>query len=327
MSETPGETLRRDGLLSKIRRGLFMTHTEILEKLEAAVKKGFGFDESVLGSLEDALLEADVGAETAAALTDAVRRRAGSAERADLEGLRRMLIEEIESVLARVPRPAGASDLPLEVIFLVGVNGSGKTTTTAKLAAREAASDRSVLLAAADTFRAGAIEQLEIWADRLRVPVVRHKEGADPSAVLFDALAAAKARGVRKLFVDTAGRLHTKKNLMEELAKMRRIAGREVPGAPHQVLLVLDATTGMNGLAQARRFVEAAGATGVVLTKLDGSARGGIVLAIDRELDLPVLFVGVGEGIDDLIPFDPADYARALLEPPAREETPRGAPA
>jgi fused signal recognition particle receptor len=231
-------------------------------------------------------------------------------------------VEEIESVIARAPRPAPVPDVPLEVIFLVGVNGSGKTTTTAKLAAREVSAGRSVLLAAADTFRAGAIEQLEVWAGRLGVPVVRHQEGADPSAVLFDALAAAKARGVRKLFVDTAGRLHTKKNLMEELAKLRRIAAREVPGAPHQVLLVLDATTGMNGLTQARRFVEAAGATGVVLTKLDGSARGGIVLAIYRELALPVLYVGVGESVDDLVPFDPAHYARALLEDADAPENP-----
>jgi fused signal recognition particle receptor len=217
--------------------------------------------------------------------------------------------------------------VPLEVVFLVGVNDSGKTTTTAKLAAREVAQGRTVLLAAADTFRAGAIEQLEIWAGRLGVPIVRHKEGADPSAVLFDALTAAKARKIEKVFVDTAGRLHTKKNLMEELAKMRRIAEREVMGAPHQVLLVLDATTGMNGLAQARRFVEAAGATGVVLTKLDGSARGGIVLAIYRELSLPVLFVGVGEGVDDLVPFDPSDYSGALLGDAAPEEAPESAPA
>lgn len=311
----------------KVRRGLFMTHTEILEKLGDAVKKGLGFDESVLESLEEALVEADVGAETAAALAEAVRARAGSGQRTDLAELRGMLIDEIEKILARAPRSAAPAVVPLEVIFLVGVNGSGKTTTTAKLAAREVAADVPVLLAAADTFRAGAIEQLEIWAGRLGVPVVRHKEGADPSAVLFDALAAAKARGVRKLFVDTAGRLHTKKNLMEELAKMRRIAGREVPGAPHQVLLVLDATTGMNGLAQARRFVESAGATGVVLTKLDGSARGGIVLAIYRELALPVLFVGVGESVDDLVPFDPADYARALLEEAPSEETREIAPA
>jgi fused signal recognition particle receptor len=307
---------------SKIRRGLFMTHTEILEKLSDAVKKGFGLDESVLESLEEALLEADVGAETAALLTDAVRKRAGSGERADLASLREMLVAEVEGILARAPRTAPSSEVPLEVVFLVGVNGSGKTTTAAKLAAREVEAGRTVLLAAADTFRAGAIEQLEIWAARLGVPVVRHKEGADPSAVLFDALAAARSRGVRKLLVDTAGRLHTKKNLMEELAKMRRIAGREVPGAPHQVLLVLDATTGMNGLAQARRFVEGAGATGVVLTKLDGSARGGIVLAIYRELALPVVFVGVGESADDLVPFDPADYARALLEEEVGEAAP-----
>jgi fused signal recognition particle receptor len=326
VSDTNATPLR-GGFFSKVRRGLFMTHTEILEKLGEAVKKSLGIDESVLESLEDALLEADVGAETAAALTDAVRKRAEASDRTDLGELRRILIAEIEGILARSPRSPAVPEAPLEVVFLVGVNGSGKTTTTAKLAARDVAAGKPVLLAAADTFRAGAIEQLEIWAGRLGVPIVRHKEGADPSAVLFDALAAAKARGAQKLYVDTAGRLHTKKNLMEELAKMRRIAGREVPGAPHQVLLVLDATTGMNGLAQARRFVEAVGATGVVLTKLDGSARGGIVLAIYRELALPVLFVGVGEGLDDLVPFDPADYARALLEDTAPEEARENAPA
>ncbi|PYQ37537.1 MAG: signal recognition particle-docking protein FtsY [Acidobacteria bacterium] len=315
----------KSAFFSKVRRGLFMTHTEILEKLGDAVKKGFGFDETVLESLEEVLLEADVGAETAGALADAMRRRGGSSSGADLAELKRVLVEEIEAIISRAPRPAAVPDVPLEVIFLVGVNGSGKTTTTAKLAAREIAAGRPVLLAAADTFRAGAIEQLEVWADRLEVPIVRHREGADPSAVLFDALAAAKARGTKKLFVDTAGRLHTKKNLMEELAKMRRIAAREVSGAPHQVLLVLDATTGMNGLEQARRFVEAAGATGVVLTKLDGSARGGIVLAIYRELALPVVFVGVGEAVDDLVPFDPAEYAKALLEDGAGDEAFRGA--
>jgi fused signal recognition particle receptor len=290
-----------------------MTHTEIIEKLGTAVKQGLGFDESVLESLEEALLAADVGADTASVLADAVRGRAGGAGRKDLAALRGLLLEEIEKIIASAPRPAGRPSVPLCVTFLVGVNGSGKTTTTAKLAAREKAAGRSVLLAAADTFRAGAIEQLQTWAERLGLPVVRHKEGADPSAVLFDALTAAKARGVTSLLVDTAGRLHTKKNLMDELAKMRRIAAREVPGAPHETLLVLDATTGVNGLVQARRFVEAAGATGVVLTKLDGSARGGIVLAIYRELRLPVLYVGVGEAVDDLVPFDPAEYAKALL--------------
>lgn len=317
MSEAPDkpetEKARRSGFFSKVKRGLFMTHTEILEKLGTAVKKSLGIDESVLASLEEALIEADVGAETADALTAAVRARTDIAERTDLAGLRVVLIEEIEKLIAGAPRPPGPSAEPLEVVFLVGVNGSGKTTTTAKLAARRLEEGRSVLLAAADTFRAGAIEQLAIWAERLKVPVVRHREGADPSAVLFDAIASAKARGARALLVDTAGRLHTKQNLMEELAKMRRIAAREVPGAPHQTLLVLDATTGSNGLEQARRFVEAAGATGVVLTKLDGSAKGGVVLAIYRELKLPVLFVGVGEAIDDLVPFNPAEYARALL--------------
>jgi fused signal recognition particle receptor len=320
--DRPATPARSGGFLAKIRRGLFMTHTEILEKVGAAVKKGLGIDESVLESLEEALIAADVGAETAGALAEGVRQRADASERKDLEGVRLLLIEEIEKVLASAPRPSPPAPeaVPLEVIFLVGVNGAGKTTTTAKLARRALAEGRTVLLAAADTFRAGAIEQLGIWGERLGVPVVRHSEGADPSAVLFDALSAARARRVTTLFVDTAGRLHTKKNLMDELAKMRRIAGREVPGAPHQTLLVLDATTGGNGLAQARRFVEAVGVTGVVLTKLDGSARGGIVLAIYRELKLPVLYVGVGEGMDDLVPFDASQYARALLD---EEDSPR----
>jgi len=313
--ETPSaDKPARSGFFAKVRRGLFMTHTEILEKVGTAVKKSLGIDESVLESLEEALLSADVGAETAAALTEAVRERASGSQRKDLEFVRTLLSEEMERLLSSAPRPERRAEVPLFVTFLVGVNGSGKTTTTAKLAAREKAAGRGVLLAAADTFRAGAIEQLQTWADRLDLPIVRHREGADPSAVLFDALSAAKARGAGTLLVDTAGRLHTKKNLMDELAKMRRIAAREVPGAPHETLLVLDATTGTNGLVQARRFVEAAGATGVVLTKLDGSARGGIVLAIYRELKLPVVFVGVGETIDDLVPFDPADYAKALLE-------------
>ncbi|HEV2063675.1 MAG TPA: signal recognition particle-docking protein FtsY [Thermoanaerobaculia bacterium] len=310
-------TKAKGGFFASVRRGLFMTHTEILEKLGTAVKSGLGFDDSVFDALEEALIAADAGPETAEALVGALKARAGEISRPDLATLRRMLAEEIEKLLS-ASAPAGAAagrseKVPLEVVFLVGVNGSGKTTTTAKLAARRVEDGQRVLLVAADTFRAGAIEQLEIWGERLGLDVIRHAEGADPSAVLFDALSAAKARKAQVLLVDTAGRLHTKQNLMEELAKMRRIAAREVPGAPHQTLLVLDATTGGNGLAQARRFVEAVGATGVVLTKLDGSARGGIILAIYRDLKLPVLYVGVGEGKDDLVPFDPADYAKALL--------------
>jgi fused signal recognition particle receptor len=326
VDEPSGNPPARGGFFAKIKRGLFMTHTEILEKLGTAVKKGLGIDEAVLESLEEALLSSDVGADTAAALAERVRERSSLSERKDLAGLREMLRSEIEGILATAPRAGARADVPLHVTFLVGVNGSGKTTTAAKLAAREKQAGRRVLLAAADTFRAGAIDQLQTWADRLGVPVVRHSEGADPSAVLFDALAAAKARQVQSLIVDTAGRLHTKKNLMEELSKMRRIAAREVPGAPHRTLLVLDATTGVNGLTQAQRFVEAAGADGVVLTKLDGSARGGIVLAIYRELALPVVDVGVGESVEDLVPFDPSEYARALLEDPT-EAAPAPTPA
>ena len=310
----PAGSPERKSFFAKIKRGLFMTHTEILEKIGSAVKEGLGFDESVVESLEETLLEADVGAETAAALCDAIRARTSPTRRTDANELRTLLQEEIERLIAAAPRPADRpGGIPLEVVFLVGVNGSGKTTTAAKLARRRRSEGRSVLLAAADTFRAGAIEQLGVWADRIGVPLIRHKEGADPSAVLFDALSAARSRGAGLLLVDTAGRLHTKHNLMDELAKMRRVAAREIPGAPHQTLLVLDATTGANGLPQARKFVETAGVTGVVLTKLDGSAKGGVVLAIYRELKLPVLYVGVGEGMDDLIPFEPSEYARALL--------------
>jgi fused signal recognition particle receptor len=304
----------RSGFFQKVKRGLFMTHTELLEKIEGAVKESMGFDERVLEALEEALLSADVGAETSEVLVSGVRRRAGRYRPEDIPKLRVLLREEIDALLSAAPaqRP-GPAGKP-EVVFLVGVNGTGKTTTCAKLASRDAGAGRRVLLCAADTFRAAAVEQLQTWGDRIGVPVVRNGEGADPAAVLHDALAAAKARGSDVVYVDTAGRLHTKSNLMEELAKMRRVAGREVAGAPHRCLLVLDATTGANGLAQAKKFVEAAGVTGVVLTKLDGTAKGGIVLAILRELQIPVVAVGVGEGRDDLVPFEPREFAAALLD-------------
>jgi fused signal recognition particle receptor len=197
---------------------------------------------------------------------------------------------------------------------MVGVNGTGKTTTAAKLAARATAEGKSVILAAADTFRAAAIEQLETWAIRLKIPIVKHKPGADPAAVVHDACALATSRKADILYVDTAGRLHTKHNLMDELAKIHRIAARAIPGAPHEVLLVLDAVTGMNGIAQAREFTKAAGVTGLVLTKMDGTAKGGVILAIVRELALPVKYVGVGETADDLLDFDPKEFARALVD-------------
>ena len=301
------------GFFSKIKRGLFMTHTEILQKLEGAVKETLGYDDSVLEALEEALLAADVGAATAAVLVAGVASRASRHRPEDLPKLKVLLREEIDALLAAAPREPPHSGSP-EIVFIVGVNGTGKTTTAAKLAARDTTAGRKVILAAADTFRAAAVEQLQTWGDRIGVEVVKHREGSDPAAVLFDAIAAARARKADVLYVDTAGRLHTKFNLMEELAKMRRVAGREVPGAPHRCLLVIDATTGGNGLVQAKKFVESAGVTGVVLTKLDGTAKGGIVLAILRELKIPVVAVGVGEGQDDLVPFDPREFAAALLD-------------
>jgi fused signal recognition particle receptor len=301
------------GFFAKVKRGLFMTHTEILEKLEGAVRERLGYDEKVLEALEETLIAADVGAATAGVLVSGVAGRARRYRPEDVPKLRVLLREEIDALLASAPREEPAAGRP-EVVFIVGVNGTGKTTTAAKLAARDLASGRKVLLAAADTFRAAASEQLQTWGDRIGVEVVHHAEGSDPAAVLYDAIAAARARRSDVLYVDTAGRLHTKFNLMEELAKMRRVAGREVPGAPHRCLLVIDATTGGNGLVQAKKFVDSAGVTGVVLTKLDGTAKGGVVLAILRELKIPVVAVGVGEGRDDLVPFEPRDFAAALLD-------------
>jgi fused signal recognition particle receptor len=298
---------------SKIKRGLLMTHTEILEKLGEAVMEKLGYDENVLETLEEALLAADVGVSTAAVLVSGVANRAKRYRPEDLPKLKVLLREEIDTLLAAAPRERPSSGSP-EIVFIVGVNGTGKTTTAAKLAARDKDSGRRVLLAAADTFRAAAVEQLQTWGVRIGIDVIKGEEGSDPAAVLYDAIAAARARKTDVLYVDTAGRFHTKFNLMEELAKMRRVAGREVPGAPHRSLLVIDATTGGNGLVQAKKFVGAADVTGVVLTKLDGTAKGGIVLAILRELKIPVVAVGVGEGRDDLVPFDPREFAAALLD-------------
>ncbi|MHB8796971.1 MAG: signal recognition particle-docking protein FtsY [Thermoanaerobaculia bacterium] len=301
--------------MARLKRGLFMTHTELVARVGDAIKARFSPDPKALEALEEALIAADVGPATAAELVEAVRVEAGRRDAGEADVVRRVLKAEIERRLS-VEGPAATAVPPgmPRVVLMVGVNGTGKTTTAAKLAARAAAAGGRPVLAAADTFRAAAIDQLEVWAGRIGIPLVKHRPGADPAAVVFDACAAAKARGADLLLVDTAGRLHTKHNLMEELSKIRRIAGREIPGAPHEVLLVLDAVTGMNGLAQAREFLKAAGVTGLVLTKMDGTAKGGVILAIVRELNLPVRYVGVGETADDLLDFDPAGFAAALID-------------
>ncbi|MGH9534091.1 MAG: signal recognition particle-docking protein FtsY [Terriglobales bacterium] len=267
-----------------------------------------------LRRLEAILLSADIGARTVADIMSHVRQRAEEEQRTSGAEVRQAVEEELVAILERAtrgPRPV-ADGLPL-VIMLVGVNGTGKTTTIGKLTQYYRTAGQTALLCAADTFRAAAIEQLQIWGQRTGAEVIRQKPGADPSAVLYDALVAAKARQTNFVLVDTAGRLHTKTNLMQELAKMRRTADRLIPGAPHEVLLVLDATTGQNGLQQARQFTEAADVTGLVVTKLDGTARGGIVVAIARELGLPVRYVGTGEQADDFIPFDPRQFVTSLF--------------
>jgi fused signal recognition particle receptor len=302
----------RSSVFARLKRGLFMTHTELLAKVGSAVRATFEPDPAALDALEEGLLAADVGPSTAAELVAAVKVEAGRRDAAEQDVVRRVLKVEIARRLS-VPGPDVERGSP-HVILMVGVNGSGKTTTAAKLAARGVAAGKSVVLAAADTFRAAAVEQLEVWATRLNVPLVKHKAGSDPAAVVHDACAVALARKADLLLVDTAGRLHTKHNLMEELSKIRRIAARSIPGAPHEVLLVLDAVTGMNGIAQAREFKKTAGVTGLVLTKMDGTAKGGVILAIVRELALPVRYVGVGETADDLLDFDAAAFAGALVD-------------
>jgi fused signal recognition particle receptor len=302
----------RSSVFARLKRGLFMTHTELLAKVGSAVRATFEPDPAALDALEEGLLAADVGPATAAELVAAVKAEAGQRDATEQDVVRRVLKVEIARRLS-VPGPDVARGSP-HVILMVGVNGTGKTTTAAKLAARAVAAGKSVVLAAADTFRAAAVEQLEVWASRLNVPLVKHAPGADPAAVVHDACAAALARKADLLLVDTAGRLHTKHNLMEELSKIRRIAARSIPGAPHEVLLVLDAVTGMNGVAQAREFMKSVGVTGLVLTKMDGTAKGGVILAIVRELALPVRYVGVGETAEDLLDFDPAAFAEALVD-------------
>jgi fused signal recognition particle receptor len=313
--ETPEES-PKSGFFDRMKQAVSRTRESLSSKIEGLVALTRTVDESALEDLEAALVTSDLGIQTTTRILDALRDRA---RRQAIEGgaeLRDLLKQELRTILDAPLRQNPPAERPAEepfVTFLVGVNGTGKTTSAGKLAAWYRGRNRTVLLCAADTFRAAAIEQLEVWASRSGVEMIKTRQGGDPAAVLYDAASSAKAHKIDELIVDTAGRLHTKTGLMDELEKMRRTAARLIPGAPHEVLLVMDATTGQNGLQQARLFTQAAGVTGIVLTKLDGTAKGGIAVAIAQELNLPVRYVGVGEKMTDLLEFDPAAFVDSLL--------------
>jgi fused signal recognition particle receptor len=304
----------KKSIFERMRQAVTRTRDSLGERIDGVLALTRTVDESALEELEMSLIASDIGVNTAAEITNNLRERARRQQIRDGAELKDLLKEELQAILDENAQPPKAVATAPEVIMMVGVNGTGKTTTSGKLAAFYRSQGKTALLCAADTFRAAAIEQLEVWSERSGVEIVKTKQGGDPSAVLFDALQAAQTRRTDVVIVDTAGRLHTKTGLMAELDKMRRTAQRIIPDAPHEVLLVLDATTGQNGLQQARLFMESAGATGIVLTKLDGTAKGGIAVAIAREMKLPVRFVGVGEALEDLLPFDSGAFVNSLLE-------------
>ncbi len=304
---------KKKGLLDRMKHAVSRTRESLEERIDSVLSLTRTVDEAALEDLEMSLIASDIGVTTATEIVTALRERAKRQQIRDGAELKDLLKEQLKAILDEHQPTEKAVAAPPEVILMVGVNGTGKTTTSGKLAAYFHAQGKTVLLCAADTFRAAAIEQLEVWSERSGVELIKSRQSGDPSAVLFDAVQAAKARGTDILIVDTAGRLHTKNNLMSELDKMRRTTERLVPDGPHAVLLVMDATTGQNGLQQAKLFTESAGVTGIVLTKLDGTAKGGIVVAIARELQLPVRYVGVGETIDDLLPFDSGVFVDSLL--------------
>jgi fused signal recognition particle receptor len=315
--ETIPPEIPKSSFFSRMKQAVSRTRDSLSAKIEDVVALTRTVDESTFRALESALLSSDLGVQTTTEILAALRYRARHQAIEGGEELRTLLKQQLRSILeAPISNNPIAPPSPGDpaVTFLVGVNGTGKTTTSGKLAAWSRAQNRTVLLCAADTYRAAAIEQLDIWANRSGVEMIKTRPGGDPSAVLYDAVSAAKARHINDLYVDTAGRLHTKSGLMDELDKMRRTAAKLIPGAPHEVLLVMDATTGQNGLQQARQFTQSAGVTGIVLTKLDGTAKGGIAIAIARELSLPVRFVGVGEQMSDLLEFSPTEFVDSLLE-------------
>ncbi|HWE00132.1 MAG TPA: signal recognition particle-docking protein FtsY [Bryobacteraceae bacterium] len=308
-----GSVEQEPTLLEKLKSGVQKTREGLVSRLEDVLSGKKQIDAELLEELEYTLISADIGVATTEEILERIRERVDRKLVGNSEELRGLIREYLLEILVANERPLAYVDQPPAVIMVVGVNGAGKTTTIGKLAAHFKKDGHSVMLCAADTFRAAAIEQLEVWGDRTETAVIRQKQGADPSAVIFDALQAARSRAVDYVIVDTAGRLQTKTNLMAELEKMRRTAARVIDDAPHEVLLVLDATTGQNGLEQARKFTETSGVTGIVLTKLDGTAKGGIVVAIARELGLPIRFIGVGEKVDDLLPFDPERFIDSLF--------------
>jgi fused signal recognition particle receptor len=311
--EAEAAVAEKSGFFSRMKQAVTRTRESLTAKIDDLVALTRTVDEAALEDLEAALLTSDLGVQTTTEVLDALRERARKQAIESGAELRELLKEQLRGMLEAPQRAVPEPDTPPKVTFLVGVNGTGKTTTSGKLAAWYRGLGKSVLLCAADTFRAAAIEQLEVWAGRSGVEMIKTRQGGDPAAVLYDAASAAKARKIDELIVDTAGRLHTKTGLMDELDKMRRTAAKLIPGAPHEVLLVMDATTGQNGLQQARLFTQAAGVTGIVVTKLDGTAKGGIAVAIARELGLPVRYVGVGEKMEDLLEFDAGVFVDALV--------------
>jgi len=305
---------QKPSFLDRMKEAVTRTRENLSERIEEVVSFGKEIDQNTLDDLEAILLSADLGTSTTQEILEKLREKANYKQIKNVDELKRLLKEEILAILAAVDsQPVSRVEDTPEVILVVGVNGTGKTTTIGKFAQVLRSEGKTVLLCAADTFRAAAIEQLEVWGQRTGTEVIRTKAGGDPSAVLYDALQAASARHTDYVIVDTAGRLHTKTNLMAELEKMRRTAQRIIPGAPHETLLVMDATTGQNGLQQARQFTQSAGVTGIVLTKLDGTAKGGVVVAISREMGVPVRYVGVGEKVGDLLPFNPKDFVDSLF--------------
>jgi fused signal recognition particle receptor len=309
-----GSVPAEPNLLDKLKAGIQKTRSGLVDRLEDVLSGKKEIDADLLEELEYTLITADIGVRTVEEILERIRTQVDRKLTADALEIRNLIREQLLEILRASETPMRVVATPPAVVMVVGVNGAGKTTTIGKLANRFLGEGRKVLLCAADTFRAAAIEQLEVWAQRANVEMIRQKTGADPSAVVFDSLQAAKARGMDYVIIDTAGRLHTKENLMAELDKMRRTCQRVLPGSPHEVWLVLDATTGQNGLEQARKFTETSGVTGIILTKLDGTAKGGVVVAIARELNLPIRFIGVGEKIDDLLPFEPEKFVASLFD-------------